>query len=154
MNLNKSIYMLTNEWHIKKPNSDFVVISKAIKKSFLFKLLKKLSLLLCLPYSKKVLLRFNPLISCRCSIDISLIKRQIWLLVLAKSNLTLSNKVCFFSFIRTDFLWKSILLYSSKEVFHSTNSCPIILLALYTNVYYIYILIYTINLTYQVLILT
>jgi hypothetical protein len=50
--------------------------------------------------------------------------------------LTLSNKVCFFSFIRTDFLWKSILLYSSKEVFHSTNSCLIILLALYTNIYY------------------
>jgi hypothetical protein len=36
---------------------------------------------------------------------------------------TLSNKICFFPLIRTNPFWKSILPYSPKKVFHSTNSC-------------------------------
>jgi len=125
VNLNKSVYMLANKWHINIPNSNFVVISRAIKESLLLKLLKKLSLLLYLASSKDIPLRFNSLISCRCSIDISLIKGQIWLLVSAKSNLALSNKICFFSLIRTNPFRKSISPYCLKEVFHSTNSYSI-----------------------------
>jgi hypothetical protein len=77
MNINKGVYMLMNKWHIKKLNSNFVVISRAIKESILFKLFKELSLLLCLASGKKIPLRFNPLICSRCSIDISLIEGQI-----------------------------------------------------------------------------
>jgi hypothetical protein len=75
IDFNKSLYMLANEWHIKILNSNLIIIVKAIKESFLLKLLKELSLLLYLASSKKILLSFNPLVCCRCSIDISLIER-------------------------------------------------------------------------------
>jgi hypothetical protein len=74
INLNKGIYILINKWHIKKPNGNFVVISRPIKETLLLEFLKELSPLLCLASSKKIPLRFNLLICYRCPIDIGLIK--------------------------------------------------------------------------------
>jgi hypothetical protein len=74
VNLNKGIYMLINKWYIKKPNGNFVIISRPIKETLLLEFLKELSLLLYLASSKKIPLRFNLLICCRCPIDIGLIK--------------------------------------------------------------------------------
>jgi hypothetical protein len=67
--------VLTNKGHINKSKSNLVIVRSAIKEAFLFKLLKELSLLLCLASSKKVLLSLDSLVCCRCPIDVSLIKR-------------------------------------------------------------------------------
>jgi len=69
--------MLTNKRHINKSNSDFVIIYKAIKKAFLFKLFKKLLLLLYLASSKNILLSLNSLVYYKRFINVSFIKRQI-----------------------------------------------------------------------------
>jgi len=124
VNLNKGINMLLNDWHINESNSNLVVV-RTVKEPFLFKLFKELSLLLSLASSKEVPLRFNPLVCCRRSINICLIKWEIWLLISAKANLALCYKICFPSLVRTNSLWKTMLSDSLKEVFHSTNSCSI-----------------------------